>query len=103
MPRRDQPPSLATAESIAAQGLAFLAAEPARLGRFLSLTGLTPGQVRARAGAPEILAAVLEHLVGDESLLLVFAASASVAPETIAPALAALQAEARRSDGGRDT
>jgi hypothetical protein len=86
--------SLETAESIAAQGLAFLAADPARLGRFLSLTGLSHGQVRARAGTPELLAAVLEHLEGDESLLLVFAAGASVAPETIAPALAALQREA---------
>ena len=34
MSRRDQPPTLAMAESIAAQGLAFLAAEPARLVAF---------------------------------------------------------------------
>ena len=65
----------------------------------LSLTGLTPVDVRAQAGTPEFLAAVLEHLAGDESLLLVFAANASVAPETVAPALALLQqagATARR-------
>ena len=97
MSRRDQPPDLETAESIAAQGLAFLAADPARLGRFLSLTGLTPQQVRARAGTPELLAAVLEHLQSDESLLLVFAAGASVVPETIAPALAVLHREASRT------
>jgi hypothetical protein len=30
--------------------------------------------------------AVLDHLLSDESLLLVFAAHAGVAPETIAPA-----------------
>jgi hypothetical protein len=99
MSRRDQPPTLAMAESIAAQGLAFLAVEPARLVRFLSLTGLTPEEVRARIGAPDLLAAVLEHLTGDESLLLVFAASACVAPETIAPALAVLQQAARRPAG----
>src|SRR5262245_8446188 len=82
---------LEAAEAIAAQGLAFLAREPARLARFLSLTGLAPAEVRARADAPELLAAVLEHLAEDESLLLVCAAGASVAPETIASALAVLQ------------
>jgi hypothetical protein len=102
MSRRDQPPSLETAESIAAQGLAFLAADSARFGRFLSLTGLTLERVRARAGTPEILAAVLEHLEGDESLLLVFAAGASVAPETVAPALAVLQQEASRTERSND-
>ena len=41
------------------------------------------GRVRARAGTPEPLLAVLEHLAGDESLLLVFAPAARVAPESI--------------------
>ena len=83
--------TLEAAEGIAAQGLAFLAEEPVRLSRFLALTGLTPVQVRAQAATPQFLAAVLEHLTGDESLLLVFAANSSVAPETLAPALALLQ------------
>jgi hypothetical protein len=87
--------TLETAEGIAAQGLAFLAEEPARLVRFLAETGLTPGQIREQAATPEFLAAVLEHLARDESLLLVFAASTSVAPETVAPALAVLQQAAR--------
>ena len=92
-----KPPDLTleTAEGVAAQGLAFLAGEPARLARFLTETGLTPGQIREQVESPEFLAAVLEHLVGDESLLLVFAASTSVAPETVAPALALLQQAAR--------
>jgi hypothetical protein len=79
------------AEAIAAQGLAFLAQEPARLTRFLSLTGLDVSDLRDQAGAPEFLAAVLEHLTSDESLLLVFAANASVAPETVTEALEVLQ------------
>jgi hypothetical protein len=83
--------TLETAEGIAAQGLAFLAGEPARLVRFLTETGLTPERIREQAASPEFLAAVLEHLVGDESLLLVFAASTSVAPETVAAALTLLQ------------
>jgi hypothetical protein len=41
---------------------------------------------------------VLEHLAGDESLLLVFAASANVAPETLAPALALLQEAGRKAE-----
>ncbi len=53
------------------------------MSRFLALTGLTPDQIRAQVETPEFLAAVLEHLVGDESLLLVFAANTSVAPETV--------------------
>jgi hypothetical protein len=66
-------------------------AEPARLSHFLTLTGLEPGDIRALAQAPWFLASVLEHLANDESLLLTFAANASVAPETISPALALLQ------------
>ena len=79
------------AEAIAAQGLAFLAEEPRRLSRFLALTGLDLGDVRARINDRVFLAAILEHLLEDESLLLVFAAGASVAPETIPAALNILQ------------
>lgn len=79
------------AETLAAQALAFLAEDQARLRRFFTATGLEPAEVRARADTPELLAAVLEHLAGDESLLLVFAASRQVAPTCIGEALAALQ------------
>jgi hypothetical protein len=89
--RTRQALSLEAAESMAAQGLAFLAEDPARLSRFLAVTGLTPDQIRAQMNAPQFLAGVLEHLAGDESLLLVFAANTMIAPETITPALALLQ------------
>lgn len=78
------------AQSIALTALAFLAEDGERLSRFLTLTGMSPAELRAAAGAPETLAAVLDHVLGDESLLLVFSASKSVAPETIAPARALL-------------
>ena len=81
-----------TAEAVAAEGLAFLAEEPARLRGFLLASGLEPAELRARAGTPELLAAVLEHLSADESLLLVCAASRQVAAESIGQAIAALQA-----------
>jgi hypothetical protein len=86
------PHTLEAAEAIALQGLAFLAEEPARLQRFAAVTGLELGGLRARAGTPELLWAVLEHLAGDESLLLVFSASRGIAPESIAPSIALLQA-----------
>lgn len=83
------------AEAIAAQGLAFLAEEPRRLSRFLALTGLELTDVPARIDDPAFLAAILEHLLQDESLLLVFAAGASVAPETVPTALNVLQGPVR--------
>jgi hypothetical protein len=95
MARRRQEMTPEWAESLAAQGLAFLAEDPARLSHFLTLTGLRPDEVRAQAETPQFLAAVLEHIVNDESLLLVFAANASIAPETIAPALALLHGRTR--------
>jgi hypothetical protein len=85
------PMDLDTAEAVAANALAFLAADAARLSRLLSLTGLDALALRARADTPELLCAVLEHLTGDESLLLVFAGSVGVAPETVTRALARLQ------------
>jgi hypothetical protein len=84
-----------TAETIAAQGLAFLAEDRARLHHFLQTTGLEPADLRARAGAPDMLLAVLEHLAGDESLLLVFAAARNLAPDSIGQAVALLQGTAQ--------
>jgi Protein of unknown function (DUF3572) len=78
------------AETIAAQGLAFLTADAHRLHRFLALTGLQPADLKTRLGAREVLAAALHFLAADESLLLTFAASQHVAPETIGAALARL-------------
>jgi hypothetical protein len=79
------------AEAIAAQALGFLAGEPQRFARFLALTGVDIEELRATAGSPELLAAVLAHLTSDESLLLTFAAETRIDPDTIIPALAILQ------------
>ena len=87
--------TMEAAENIAAQGLGFLAEDPARLSHFLTLTGLRPDEVRAQAETPGFLTAVLEHIVNDESLLLVFASNASIAPEMIAPALTLLRGRTR--------
>ena len=74
------------AVAIAAQAVAFLAAEEDRLGRFIALTGLSPAELKAGLGQPALLGAVLDHVLGDESLLLAFADSAVLAPELPAAA-----------------
>ena len=82
-----KPPRLTkeTAEALALQGLSFLAGDADRLNRFLTLTGIDPGELRDWETNTALQGAVLEHLLADESLLLVFAAEAGVGPETIAP------------------
>jgi hypothetical protein len=84
--------NLEAAEAIALQGLAFLAGDGPRLGRFLSLTGIGPVELRAMAGTRQLQAAVIEHLLADESLLLVFASETAADPGLLAPALGLLQA-----------
>lgn len=74
------------AEGIALQILGFLADDAPRMSRFLSLTGIGPEQVRAEAGTREFQAAVLEYILGDESLLLAFCQERGVDPMRIAPA-----------------
>jgi len=83
---RKQPMRRDREEAIALAGLTFLAEDGPRLGRFLALTGMGPQDVRDKAGSDELLAAVLTHLLEDESLLLAFAGMKGFAPEEIAPA-----------------
>jgi hypothetical protein len=78
------------AQALAVQALAFLAAEPERMGRFLSMTGIGPADLRAAAGEPNFLAGVLEYLMGDEPLLVAFAEHAQVKPVHVMRAAAAL-------------
>ncbi|WP_034996393.1 DUF3572 domain-containing protein [Beijerinckia mobilis] len=78
------------AESLAIGALSFLAADPDRLGRFLSLSGLTPETLRAAAAEPGFLGAVLDHLCSDESLLLAFSANGDHDAEAVMEAHARL-------------
>lgn len=72
---------------IALKALGFLANEPERLGRFLALSGVEIGDIRAAAQNPDFLAGLLNHLLQDESLLLTFTAEQELDPRL--PALAA--------------
>lgn len=79
-----------TAEIVAIKALAFIADEQARLERFLTLTGLSPGEVKMRAGEPAFLGGVLDYLLSEESLALRFADYAGLDAGTAMQARAAL-------------
>ncbi len=86
------------AEWVGIHGLSFLAGDTARLGRFLSLTGIGPRDLAASKDDPQMLASVLEYMLGDEPLLLEFAANNSLPPERVQTAWDILTLEtAKRS------
>jgi hypothetical protein len=78
------------AESLAIQALRYLAGEPERLGRFLTLTGIGPDQIRAAAASPGFLAGVLDHVASEDAMVTAFAAEAGVEPGEIERARRAL-------------
>jgi hypothetical protein len=71
------------AETLAIQALSFLAADAERLERFMSLSGLSPENLRAAAADPGFLVAVLDHLARDEALLVTFAESVRCEPSLV--------------------
>ena len=76
----------AAAEDIAIKALTFLSGDPERLARFLALTGLGPETIRAAAGSPGFLKAVLDHVAGHEELLVGLAEAIGTRPETVVAA-----------------
>ena len=88
--KRPLPPAREAAEVLAVQALTFIAEDQERMSGFLAATGLEPGQIRAAAQQEGFFAGVLEHMLGDESLLVAFADSAGIDPAEIARARAAL-------------
>jgi hypothetical protein len=68
------------AETVALQALAFIAEDPDALGRLLAASGLGPADLRHRTRDPELLAGVLDHLLGDEALLLAFTGRLAMDP-----------------------
>src|SRR4030081_3949717 len=73
-------PSQEPAETLAIQALSYLAQDPEQLSRFLALSGIDAGAIRAAAAQPEFLAGVLAYLAQDEALLVRFAAEAGGPP-----------------------
>jgi hypothetical protein len=68
---------------LAVTALGFIAGAPEELSRFLALTGIEPGAIRAAAKEPGFLSGVLAYIAGNERTLLAFAAQAGIAPEEV--------------------
>ncbi|MFZ1962047.1 MAG: DUF3572 family protein [Roseiarcus sp.] len=85
-------------ESVAIAALGFLAADAARLQRFLAVSGLGPHNLRQAAADAGFLAAVLDYVASDERLLIAFAASEGLDPARIARARQSFGAPPPRGD-----
>jgi hypothetical protein len=83
-------PTKEAAETLAVQALAFIAEDTERMSGFLNATGVAPDQIRSAARESGFLAGVLDHMLGDESLLIAFADSAALDPSEVARARSAL-------------
>jgi Protein of unknown function (DUF3572) len=81
-----------TARDLAIEALGFLAADGARLERFLAVTGLGPHNLRRSAADPAFLVAVLDYLAADERLIVAFAAATGRKPEDVMRTYEAVQA-----------
>ncbi len=75
--------SASAAVEVAQDFVAFLASDDDRLMRFLSLSGIDPGQLRERLSDPSFLGFILDFALQDEAQMLEFAANRNLAPETI--------------------
>lgn len=71
------------AETVALQGLAFLAGRQDDLERFLAAAGIGPEELRLRAADPDMLRAVLEHLLSEDSLVTAFCEEHGLDPRQV--------------------
>jgi hypothetical protein len=78
------------AQKIAIDALVFLAQDSELLPRFLALTGIEPGDIRAAAREPGFLAGVLQFYLAHEPTLLRFCEASGNNPAMLQPALASL-------------
>jgi len=79
-----------TPEVLALKALAHVAGHDDLGPRFLALTGLDSDNLRAQAGEPMMLAAVLDFLAAHEADLISTAAALGTTPERLAAAARAL-------------
>lgn len=83
-------------ESLALEALSFLARDPDRISRFLANSGIDISQLREVAGEPGFLTAVLDHLLADEPLLLMFSEDSGLPPTDVPAARRALSGRSER-------
>jgi hypothetical protein len=79
------------AEELALAALAATLSDERRALRFLELTGLSPDELRSRAGERSVLAAVLAFLEAHEPDLLNVSQAIGVKPETLVAARTELE------------
>ncbi|GBF25292.1 hypothetical protein MnTg02_00322 [bacterium MnTg02] len=79
------------AELISIKALAFLAEDTERMAQFLNVTGLDADSLRDRVRNHKFLAEILNYLLTDESLLLVFCSNSGIEPSLIGPAQRTLE------------
>jgi hypothetical protein len=82
--------NLGDAESLALQALVWILSDQDRAERLIAVTGLDPDDLRARAGEPAVLSAVLGFLENYEPDLIACAESLSVKPEALVRARAVI-------------
>lgn len=76
---------------LALHALVWTLGEPDRAQRLLDVTGMTPADLRTRAGEPAVLSAVLGFLESYEPDLIACADGIGARPEAIVAARAALE------------
>jgi hypothetical protein len=81
---RAAPNNSSDAETIALQALVWTLGDGDRAARLLALTGLDPDSLRAGAGDPAVLAAVIAFLSGHEADLVACAEALDIAPADLA-------------------
>jgi hypothetical protein len=92
-------PTREQAEGLAIQALTFIAGDPERLGRFLAITGIGPGEIRGAAREPGFLAGVLEYMASDDRLISAFAAENGLDPADLDRSRIALAGGSWERDG----
>ncbi|BDA84470.1 hypothetical protein Sa4125_20120 [Aureimonas sp. SA4125] len=78
--------SQAAALEIGVKALTFIAADSEQLERFLALSGMEAGQVRAATRDPAFFAGLLDFVLGHEPTLIAFAESAELSPQSVGEA-----------------
>ncbi len=89
---RDRP-SPSDPAVLALQALAQVAGDENMGPRFLALTGMDVAELRAKAGEPATLVALLDYLMANEPDLVATAEAIGVTPEQLAGAARALGGE----------
>jgi hypothetical protein len=80
------------ADVLGLQALVWTIGEPDRADRLIAVTGLDPDDLRARAGEPSVLAAVIGYLESHEPDLVACATALAVPPQALVGARHALEA-----------